>query len=96
MLTFQHVINIINVMVYIMDFFLSYIFQRLCVYTSQFGVATFQVLSGQMCLMQGCQAHFHRGPHQPRDCLQRVEIILGLYECNYSLTVKELKLHSAL
>lgn len=43
MLTFQHVINIINVMVYITDFFLSYIFQRLCVYTSQFGVASFSV-----------------------------------------------------
>ena len=28
--------------------------------------------------------------------LQRAELILGLYKCNYSLTVKELKLHSAL
>ena len=44
----------------------------------------------------GCQTHFHRGPHQPRGCLQRVKIILGLHKCNYFLTVKELKLHSAL
>ena len=22
---------------------------------------------------QGCQTHFHRGPHQPRGCLQRAE-----------------------
>ena len=47
-------------------------------------------------LGQGCQTHFYWGPHLPRGCLQRVEIILGLYKCNYSLTVKELKLHSAL
>ena len=39
---------------------------------------------------------FSWGPHQPRSCLQRAEIILGLYKCNYSLTVKELKLRSAL
>ena len=45
---------------------------------------------------QGCQTHFHLGPHQPCGCLQRAEIILGLYKCNYSLTVKESKLHSAL
>ena len=24
-------------------------------------------------LRQGCQTHFHRGPHQPRGCLQRAE-----------------------
>ena len=47
-------------------------------------------------LEQGWQTHFHQAPHQPRSCLQRAEIILGLYKCNYSLTVKELKLHSAL
>ena len=47
-------------------------------------------------LRQGCQTHFHWGPHQPRNCLQRAEIILELYKCNYSLTIKELKLHSAL
>ena len=46
-------------------------------------------------LDQGCQMHFHQGPHQPCGCLQRAEIILGLYKCNYSLAVKELKLHSA-
>ena len=45
-----------------------------------------------MCLkpiIQGCQTHFHRGPHQPRSCLQKAE-------CNFnSLTVKEqLHLHS--
>ena len=44
----------------------------------------------------GCQTHFHGGSHQPRGCLQRAEIILGLSKCNYSLTVKELELHSAL
>ena len=43
-----------------------------------------------------CQTHFHWGPHQPCGCLQRAKIILGLYKCNYSLTVKEFKLHSAL
>ena len=37
---------------------------------------------------QGCQTHFHQGPHQPHSCLQRAVIILGLYQCNYSLTVK--------
>ena len=36
------------------------------------------------------------GPHQSHSCLRRAEIILGLYKCNYSLTGKELKLHSAL
>ena len=46
-------------------------------------------------LDQGCQTHFHWGPRQPRSCLQRAEIILGLYKYNYSLTVKELKLRSA-
>ena len=47
-------------------------------------------------LEQGCQTHFHQGPHQPHGCLQRSKIILGLYKCNYSLTVKELKWHSVL
>ena len=45
---------------------------------------------------QGCQTHFHWEPHQPRGCLQRAEIIVGLYKCNCSLTVTELKLHLAL
>ena len=45
-------------------------------------------------LEQGCQTYFPQGPHRPRCCFQRAEIILGLYKCNYSLTVKELKLHS--
>ena len=40
---------------------------------------------------QGYQTHFHWGPHQPRGCLQRAKIILGLCKCNYSLTVEELK-----
>ena len=44
-------------------------------------------------VMQGCQTHFHWGPHQPCSCLQRAEIILGPYKCNYSLIVKGLKLH---
>ena len=43
-------------------------------------------------LRQGCQTHFHQGPHEAHSCLQRAEIILGLYKCNYFLTVKELKL----
>ena len=47
-------------------------------------------------LIQGCQTHFYWGPHQPHSCLQRAKIILGLYKCNYSLTVMELKLHSAI
>ena len=34
-------------------------------------------------LEQGCQTHFHPGPHQPRGCPQRAK-------CNFnSLTVKE-------
>ena len=44
-------------------------------------------------LKQGCQTHFHWGPHQPHGCLQKAKIILGLYKYNYSLIVKELKLH---
>ena len=52
--------------------------------------------SHTVLLAQGCQSHFHRGPHQPHGCLQRAEIIVGLYKCNYSLTVKDLKSHSAL
>ena len=42
---------------------------------------------------QGSQTDVHQGPRQPHGCLHRAKIILGLYECNYSLTVKELKLH---
>ena len=47
------------------------------------------------CNAEG-QTHVHRGPHQPHGCLQRAEIILGLYKFKYCLTVKELKLHLAL
>ena len=47
-------------------------------------------------LKQGCPINFHWGPHQPCSCLQRAEVILGLYKCNCSLTVEELKLYSAL
>ena len=36
---------------------------------------------------QGCQTNFHQGPYQPHGCLQRANVILGLYKCNY-LTVK--------
>ena len=39
-------------------------------------------------IAQGYQTHFHRGPHQPRGCLKRANVILGLYKCNYSITVK--------
>ena len=42
----------------------------------------------------GASNSFSLRPHQPHVCLQRAEIILGLYKCNYSLTVKQLKLHS--
>ena len=35
---------------------------------------------------QGCQTHFHRRPGQPPGCLQRADVILGLYKCNYSRT----------
>ena len=34
-------------------------------------------------LDRGCQTHCHRGPHQPRGCLRRAEIILGPCTCNY-------------
>ena len=39
-------------------------------------------------LVQGCQTHFHQGPHQPRSCLQgaKCTLILGLCKRNYSLT----------
>ena len=40
-------------------------------------------------LDQGCQTHFHWGPHQPRSCFKGPNIILGLYKCNYFLTVKQ-------
>ena len=33
---------------------------------------------------QGCQTHFHQEPHQPRGCLQRAEIVLGLYKCSWN------------
>ena len=49
-----------------------------------------------LALGQGCPTNSHWGPHQPLGCLQRVKIILGLYKSNCSLTLKELKLHSAL
>ena len=42
-----------------------------------------------MSLDQGCQTYFHQGPLWPGGCLQRAEIILGLYKCHYSLAVKE-------
>ena len=51
--------------------------------------------SGQITLQQECQSHIHQGPHQPRGCLQSAKIISGLYKCNFSLTVEELKLHLA-
>ena len=38
----------------------------------------------------GVSNSFSGGPNQLSGCLQRAEIILGLYKCNYSLTVKEL------
>ena len=48
----------------------------------------------QILLEQGCQTHFHQGPHQPRGCLPRVNVILGLCKCNCSLAIgKELSWH---
>ena len=68
------------------------------IYTHKFTVS--QVLTVRsyliLCLGQGCQTHFHWGPHRPHNCLQRTKIISGLYKCNCSLTAKELKLHLAL
>ena len=40
-------------------------------------------------LKQGRQTHLHQGSHQPRGCLQRAEIILGLYKRNYLTRGKE-------
>ena len=37
---------------------------------------------------QGCRTHFHRGPRQPHVAFKGPNVILGLYTCNYSLTVK--------
>ena len=48
------------------------------------------------CRGHSLHTHFQWGLHQPCGCLQRVKIILELYKCNYSLTVKGLKLHLAL
>ena len=58
--------------------------------------ASILVSSFFLFLKQGCQTHFHRGPFELRGCRQRAKIILGLNKCNYFLTVKQLKLHSAL
>ena len=69
-------------------------FAHACVYILQKGQVLRTTLNPEFLipLVQGCQIHFHWGPHQPRGCLQRAERILGLYRCHYSLTVKELKL----
>ena len=29
--------------------------------------------TGSSFIRQGCQTHFHRGPHQPLSCLQKAE-----------------------
>ena len=47
-----------------------------------------------MLLRQGRQTHFYRGHFSLTVAFKGLNVILGLYECNYSLTVKELKLHS--
>ena len=44
--------------------------------------------SGLIKSKPGVSTHFHQGPHQPHGFLQRAECNLGLYTCNYSLTVK--------
>ena len=41
-----------------------------------------------LSLSQGCQTDFHGGPHQPHGAFKGPNVILGLYKCNYSLTVK--------
>ena len=44
--------------------------------------------SSEHFAFQGCQTHFHEGPHPPRGCLQRAKYNLVLYKCSCSLTVK--------
>ena len=44
----------------------------------------------------GVSNSFSLGATSASQLPSRAEIILGLYKCNYSLTVKELKLHSTL
>ena len=39
-------------------------------------------------LFQGCQTHFHRGHIRLADAFKGLNIILGLYNCNRSLTIK--------
>ena len=53
-------------------------------------------LSAQRSPRAGVSNSLSLGTTSACGYLQRAEIILGLYKCNYSLTVEELKLHSAL
>ena len=84
------------------QFWLFFVFQLLlsffwlCEGRSVSTYASILVSSFFLFLKQGCQTHFHRGPFELRGCRQRAKIILGLNKCNYFLTVKQLKLHSAL
>ena len=41
--------------------------------TSEAARLAFRSLGLDEWLGQGCQTHFHRGPHQPHGCLQRAE-----------------------
>ena len=39
-------------------------------------------------LSQGCQTHFHQSHISLEVALKGPNVILGLYKCNYSLTLK--------
>ena len=47
-------------------------------------------------LIQGCQTQFHQGPHISLAVAFKGPKEFWDYKCNYSLTVKELKLYLAL
>ena len=48
------------------------------------------------CVEQGCQTHFHQGPHQPHSCLQRAECNFNSLKLRSSYIYTVLKLCSAL
>ena len=42
-------------------------------YFSLYILFLFECLLWEYSIFQGCQTHFHWGPHQPRSCLQRAK-----------------------
>ena len=50
----------------------------------------------EIFLGQGCQTHFHQGPHQPPGCLQGAECNFNSLKLRSSYIYKVLQLHSAL